>query len=258
MMWSRGWRRALVAAGTALTLLLAGPMLMLTSPRVDLDSHWATADRSPTRLAPHPDRVRDAVVQVYAARAFNWRGAFAVHTWIATKVANAPYYQVHEVTRWYRSTTTTHRQSPDRAWYGSAPWLLADYRGEMAARMIPGIIAAVADYPGAMEYDVWPGPNSNTFVAWVVRRVPELRVHLPAIAVGKDYLPEGVLAKAPSGSGYQLSLGGVFGWVVALEEGIELNLLGLTLGIDLTYPALKLPGIGRVGFAEPVMGNGAG
>lgn len=34
--------------------------------------------------AMHPE----AVVQVYAGRPFGWRGAFAVHTWLAAKPKN--------------------------------------------------------------------------------------------------------------------------------------------------------------------------
>jgi hypothetical protein len=33
------------------------------------------------------------------------------------------------------------------------------------------------------------------------------------------------------------------------HEGIEVNLLGLNFGIDFKSPALKLPGIGRLGLA---------
>ncbi len=238
-----------------LLLLLAGPLLMLAGPNVDLGSHWASADRSSVGLAPSPEKTPDAVVQVYAARAFNWRGAFGVHTWIATKAEGAANYRVYQVTRWSRSRVAASHRAPDRAWFGNRPWLLADYRGEVAARMIPRIDQAVAAYPAVDRYRVWPGPNSNTFVAWVIRRVPGLQVPLPSTAIGKDYLLDGVLAAAPSGSGYQFSLGGVVGILVALEEGVELNLLGLTLGVDMTAPALELPGIGRVGFAQPVMGN---
>jgi hypothetical protein len=43
-----------------------------------------------------------------------------------------------------------------------------------------------------------------------------------------------------------LSLGGLLGVAAAVEEGIELNVLGLVTGIDVRQPALKLPGIGRV------------
>jgi hypothetical protein len=35
--------------------------------------------------------------------------------------------------------------------------------------------------------------------------------------------------------------------MLALEEGLEVNLLGLTFGLDINPPALKLPGIGRIG-----------
>lgn len=38
--------------------------------------------------ATHPE----AVVQVYAGRPFGWRGAFAVHTWLAAKPKNTDRY----------------------------------------------------------------------------------------------------------------------------------------------------------------------
>jgi hypothetical protein len=41
---------------------------------------------------------------------------------------------------------------------------------------------------------------------------------------------------------------GVAGLSIGRAEGLELNLLGLTLGIDPLAPALKLPGIGRIGW----------
>jgi hypothetical protein len=108
--------------------------------------------------------------------------------------------------------------------------------------------AAVARYPYPHDYRVWPGPNSNTFTAFIARSVPALGLELPSNAVGKDFLPGGALVgAAPSGTGYQLSLFGLAGILVARAEGIEVNLLGLNLGIDFAAPALKLPGIGRLG-----------
>ena len=68
-------------------------------------------------------------------------------------------------------------------------------------------------------------------------------------AIGKDFLPGGALfAAAPSGSGFQFSLYGLAGVLLAVDEGFELNILGLNIGIDATVPALKLPAIGRVGL----------
>jgi hypothetical protein len=39
---------------------------------------WRTASRESVGLAPDPATTREAVVQVYAARALSWRGYFAV------------------------------------------------------------------------------------------------------------------------------------------------------------------------------------
>ena len=79
------------------------------------------------------------------------------------------------------------------------------------------------------------------------REVPELGLNLPSNAVGKDFLPGSALfASAPSGSGFQVSLYGLAGVLFAVDEGFELNVLGLN--IDAAVPALKLPAIGRLGL----------
>ena len=85
----------------------------------------------------------------------------------------------------------------------------------------------------------------------MARRVPELGAALPSNALGKDYLDGGrFLAPSPSRTGWQLSLYGVLGLTLAVQEGLELNLLGLVFGIDLARPALKLPLVGRLGLSR--------
>lgn len=94
---------------------------------------------------------------------------------------------------------------------------------------------------------MWPGPNSNTFVSWVVRHTPGLDAELSSVAVGKDWLGPGLaLAPAPSKTGYTVSLGGLIGLTVALREGFELNLLGSTIGLDPDDLAIKLPALGTL------------
>jgi hypothetical protein len=142
---------------------------------------------------------------------------------------------------------------PDRRWFGSEPELLADLRGPQAEQAIAKTLEAVQTYPYANDYTLWPGPNSNTFVAYVARHVPELQLALPVTAIGKDYPINGALIEpVPSGTGYQVSLYGLLGLLVAQQEGIELNLLGLSFGVDINRPALKLPMIGRLGFSAGV------
>jgi hypothetical protein len=128
---------------------------------------------------------------------------------------------------------------------------MTELRGDDAAQAIPKILEAVTGYPYANEYKVWPGPNSNTFIAYIGRQVPELRMDLPATAIGKDYPINGsVFDSTPSGTGYQVTMLGVLGVAMGREEGFELNLLGLNFGVDFLKPALRLPFIGRLGVGE--------
>jgi len=217
---------------------------------------WRSASREPVGLAPDPATARDAVIQVYAARVIGWRGVFGVHTWIAVKPAAAAEYTVYEVIGWrLRSQDTAlvvRHRAPDMRWFGSAPELVAEKRGAGVEELIARIDRAARSYPWVGEYTMWPGPNSNTFTAWVLRAVPELEADLPPTAIGKDYSGKKVLGSAPSGSGVQFSLFGLAGITASRVEGLEVNLLGLTFGINPFDPALKLPLVGRIGPSRAV------
>jgi hypothetical protein len=238
-----------------LLFLVGLPLYAVLSGQAPLGRDYRTADRSSAGLAPSVETTPEAVVQIYAARALNWRGIFGVHTWVATKPENAKEYTVHHVIGWRRYRNLPVLVSapgiPDGRWFGNEPTLIGQLRGEAAEKAIPKISDAVATYPYPNDYNLWPGPNSNTFVAYVGRQVPELKLDLPVTAIGKDYPINGsVIDRTPSGTGYQLSMLGVLGLLLAREEGIELNLLGLSFGIDFSRPAVKLPFIGRLGMGE--------
>ncbi|MEW6689646.1 MAG: DUF3750 domain-containing protein [Pseudomonadota bacterium] len=238
---------------TAILLLAVLSMALLVVGRGVTAQDWRTASREPVGLAPDAAQTREAVVQVYAARTVGARGLFGVHTWVAVKPEAAPAYTVYEVIgwrlRWAGSALTIHQRAPDARWFGAEPELLADRRGPQAEKLIPRIDAAARAYPYAKEYTVWPGPNSNTFTAWVTRAVPELEVDFPATAIGKDYNGS-LVGAAPSGHGLQLSLGGLFALTASGVEGLEVNLLGLNFGINPFDPSLKLPLVGRLGPAR--------
>ena len=216
---------------------------------------WRTASRESAGIAPDPAVTREAVVQVYAARAYSWRGAFGVHSWIAVKRTDAAAFTVYEVIGWRvrrgePALVISHR-TVDGRWFGNIPDIIADVRGEGVDGIVDRIDAVAREYPYAQEYRVWPGPNSNTFTAFVARAVPELKLDLPPTAIGKDFLTNGsFIDNTPSGTGYQISLFGLFGVLVGIEEGVEVNILGLVFGLDPLGMAIKLPAIGRLGFGE--------
>lgn len=214
-----------------------------------LDSDWRTASRQSSHLAPAALHTKEAVIQVYAARAFNWRGQFAVHTWLAVKAKDAEHYTVYQIIGWRAYSNlpvlAMEQDVPDRYWYGQKPTLLTDIRGKRAETLIPQVQMAVKSYPYGQRYRLWPGPNSNTFIAMIGRKVPELRLDLPNTAIGKDYLlPGEFFTRAPSGTGYQFSLYGLVGLIIARDEGIECNILGLDFGLNPWRGEIKLPGIG--------------
>ena len=221
-----------------------------------VNAGWRTASRESVGLAPDPEQTPEAIIHVYGARAYGWRGYFGVHTWIAVKPSFAKAYTVYEVIGWYLrrggSVLVVHQQIPDRRWFGSMPELLVEKRGEGVDTLINRIEQAAHSYPYAREYSVWPGPNSNTFTAWVSRAVPELELDLPPTAIGKDYLGSSMISVAPSGSGWQWSMYGLLGILISEVEGFEINLLGLSFGISADPVAIRLPIIGRIdlGFGE--------
>ena len=238
-----------------LLVFIGLPLYTVLSGQAPLGRDFRTADRSSAGIAPRPETTPEAVVQLYYARALNWRGIFGVHTWIATKRENAAEYLVHQVIGWrlYRGlpAVVSAPGIPDGRWFGNEPTLITELRGDVAAQAIPKILEAVSSYPYANEYNVWPGPNSNTFIAYIGRQVPELRMDLPANAIGKDYPINGSLIdRTPSGTGYQVSMLGVLGVAMGREEGFELNFLGLNFGVDVLKPALRLPFIGRLGMGQ--------
>jgi hypothetical protein len=238
-----------------LIFLVIGSMALFHPHKNNADAQgWRTASREPVGLAPDPAKTPEAVIQVYTARAYSWRGYFGVHPWIAVKPSHAKAYTVYEVIgwrlRWGEDVVAIHERAADARWFGNAPELLADLRGAGVDAIIKKIDAAARSYPFKDQYSVYPGPNSNTFVAYIARQVPELKIDLPPTAIGKDYLGSSLIAKTPSGTGYQISIGGLFGAMASLKEGLEINLLGLVFGLNPLDPSIKLPAIGRIGPAR--------
>ena len=157
--------------------LIAGPLLALGEVKI-MGKAWWEASRQSSGVSPNPDEVMEAVIQVFAARAFSWRGILGVHTWITVKPTNASEYTVYQLVGWRlrrgEDPVVIQRDIPDRLWYDAVPELLVDVRGKGVDELIKKIDKAAKTYPYRNTYSVWPGPNSNTFIAWIGRIVPEL------------------------------------------------------------------------------------
>ncbi|GGC71948.1 DUF3750 domain-containing protein [Chelatococcus reniformis] len=219
--------------------------------RTNTIADWRTADRSSAGMLARASTHPGAVVRIFSARTVSWRGILATHSWIVVKERGAAAYQRFDYTAW-GTPIWVDRFVADGRWFGNAPELIFAADDEAAERMIPTIRSVIAGYPhrNPGDYRVWPGPNSNTFVAAVMSAVPQMRASLPPTAIGKDFPHDGrPIGLTPSGTGVRVSLGGYVGLTLGWVEGLEVNLLGAVAGLDVRRPAIKLPSIGRLGFS---------
>ncbi|PSM18192.1 DUF3750 domain-containing protein [Nitratireductor sp. StC3] len=227
---------ALPAVGTALWWSL-----------VDRPASWRSADWSSSGLLPAPKNV-DAAIYVLAARTGGFKGAFSSHSWIVLKRPDRQDYDRYDKVGW--GLPVRHNGFvADGYWYSNPPRIVQAITGEAAASLLPVVEAAIATYPfaGRGDYRIWPGPNSNSFVAHVLRRVPQLDVALPANAVGRDYAPGlASVSLSPDRRDLHVTLGGFAGLAVGRRHGFEIHLFGLVAGVDIVRPALKIPAYGRL------------
>lgn len=229
-------------------------LILLTSCS---NKNWRTASRESAGIAPSPSELKESIVQIYTARAFSWRGNFTIHPWVAWKGKDEEDFTVAQVIGWRlnsdNSVVSVARDIPDRRWFDNMPEVIFEARGDKADRIITRFKELIEDYPYKDVYRVYPGPNSNTFVAYLIQNTEDIKITLPPHAVGKDWPVDSFVGLTPSGTGVQANAYGMLGFAIGLEEGIEINLFALNFGIDFYPPALKLPLIGRVGFKDKAL-----
>jgi hypothetical protein len=239
---------AIFALFLAPILIRAAVFAAGNSPRSYRDADWSS-----TGFLPAAAQDKAARVLVFTGTTGSWKGVFAVHSWIVLKRANASQWTRYDVVGW-GNPVRTNGWPADARWYGNTPFAIADVSGTDAEKIIPKLESAVKayQYNHAGDYRIWPGPNSNSFTAAILRAVPELKVTLPSNAIGRDFRDGIYAGLTDSRTGVELNLNGYADVKVGWVEGVEVNLLGLVAGIDLRRPALKLPGFGRIGIEPPV------
>jgi hypothetical protein len=169
----------------------------------------------------------------------------ARHPWFAVRMKGETEWQVFEVGGG-GSLTDPAKNHPyvepilHKTWRGEA--------GERAAECVKRVGPEVKSYIES-HYVFYPGPNSNTFGDVVLRRC-KLSASLPSTSVGKDW--RGIVGGGITSerTGVQVETP-VLGLKVGLKEGIEVHVIGLSIGVDFWPPAIILPlGPGRLGFAD--------
>lgn len=117
-------------------------------------------------------------------------GLLAAHYWFVVFDADG---SCHRWEVWQRpdagGTSIGHLhcdlKAPDAGVGGGPARIAAQWEGE-AARRLKAVLEKAETYPYCRRYLAWPGPNSNTFAAWVLRRAG-IEHRLPWQALGRDF-----------------------------------------------------------------------
>lgn len=121
-----------------------------------------------------------------------WCGLFAVHYWFVTeRVGKRNRWEVWQTPNAGGSSNGhLHRnlQRPDANVGGGPTCLERSWSGEEADRITQALQLSWNVYPCRSLYFAFPGPNSNTYVAWVLREAA-IEHPLSWKGVGKDFLP---------------------------------------------------------------------
>lgn len=201
----------------------------------------------PSELVPGPEPI--VIVKTAQLPAGEpWISLWADHAWIDLRVDGA-WKRVEIRSR--RSGVRVEELDPEAAFaderWGRGVHVVTTYRGAEAERIGLAILAEAMRYPRREDYRAFPGPNSNTFVVWLSRRIPGFALELYPTALGKDYPGWFHAGVSTTRTGVQLDTA-IVGAQVGLKEGVELHLLGLTIGVGLWPPQLKLPFLRGIPF----------
>lgn len=201
-------------------------------------------------IAPLPPRPSEPVVQLWRAPLPAGLGVIARHHWFAAWGPADGRWRRWEVWQ-YRDVGGTswghlHRDlmlPNDDVGAGGAR-VVREWRGRDAEALL-AVLNESPRYAWCDRYASLPGPNSSTYIRWVLRQA-NVSEALEPLALGKDYLGPLGWDVTTTGSGLQLETP-LVGVAAGLLDGVEIHFLFLTFGLDFWPPGVKTP-LGRFGF----------
>lgn len=217
---------------------------------MDQPEGWRQANWSSAGILPQKPVVNEAEIYVFTARTGGLKGALATHSWLVLKPKGARRYDRYDVVGWGRPVRKNGYDA-DGHWYSNRPVINYQITGEKAELLLPQVEQAIDNYRWREQgdYILWPGPNSNTFVASVLRQVPELAASTPGTAVGRDFPDDGRWLGRRKDGALFATIGGYLGVVVGGGKGFEINFLGLVAGINPNAREVLIPAFGAFGFS---------
>lgn len=142
-------------------------------------------DQAGFALLADLEQTGDAVVRLYAAPTPGFE-MLAIHPWFAVKsaaVGGFDRWEVWPVADEPYGHVRVDRLAADADVGTGRPWVVAELRGDAAAAVVEFIRTRSPTYSCRDRYAYFPGPNSNTYVQWVLDGTG-WDVLLPPAAIG--------------------------------------------------------------------------
>jgi hypothetical protein len=114
-----------------------------------------------------------------------WIGAFAWHYWFVVCGHRWEVWQTKNAGGTCIGHVHCDLKAPEDGVGGGPSRRAIAWDGDEARRIVQ-VLDRVETYPDCQRYRYWPGPNSNTFVAWVLREAG-IGYSLDRRAIGKNY-----------------------------------------------------------------------
>ena len=126
--------------------------------------------------------------------------------------------------------------------FGERVRILSQSDGLANPHFARDIRAFAASYDDSV-YQSYPGPNSNTFMEKMIRKVDGVSAILDHNAIGKE--SGFYLGKTAGGTGLKLQTP-VLGVALGLREGVEVSALGLSGGVSIYPPSIRIPFLPKI------------
>ena len=139
---------------------------------------------------PGPAQDRNILTVELRYAPLPWIGAIAWHYWFVvcddTGRHRWEVWQTKNAGGWCIGHVHRDLKHPDDGVGGGPSRLVRKWHGDNAVKIVR-VLDRIRTYPYCQRYRYWPGPNSNTFVAWVLREA-DVDYRLGPKGFGRNYL----------------------------------------------------------------------
>ena len=210
--------------------------------------NWRVASWSSSGMLPEAKSVQPATVMILSTRTGRWKSIFAEHMSIVLKTEGASRWTRYDVVGW-GTPVRRDAYAADALWYGNTPRVIFRLEGAEAAKLIPAVEASIARLPAPEARQLY-GVAGAEFQHLCELGGPahgRFQGGTSASCRGERLVRTWLWHRR----GTQQNRLQLFGWRrywrhLAWEEGVELHLLGSTIGLDPNDLAIKLPALGKL------------